>query len=587
MKEARRRRLGASGPPAVPSRATPEPRDRGRGVRALARAALVAAVATLTACAQSEPNGGEAPGAGGYEDLVRLFGEWREFEAPAVVDGAPDYSADAMAAQRAELPAWRARLDAFNPESWPVSQRIDWHLVRAEMNGLDFDHRVRRPWARNPAFYATIFPAQSDVPAHEGPVHHGWIDLWTYRYPLSPADAEALASRIGAIPVHLERARANLTGDAHDLWVAGLRSFRRQVADLDAFGERVAGVSGALDEAVVQARRASAEFHDWLEAAADAKTGPSGIGRDNYTWYLRHVHLVPYSWEDQVVLMRRELARAHASLRLEERRNRHLPELERIDGPEEYDRRLDQAVTEYMRFLEDEGVMTVEPWMDPALRAKNGSFSPAAPGEIRNFFSEVNYRDPLVMRTHLHHWIELATMAERPHASAVRRVPSLYNVWDARSEGLATGMEEMTMHAGLFADSPRSRELVWIMLAQRAARALSGLYLHGNVFDMEEAVAHASEWTPRGWLPDADLVRGEQHLYLQQPGYGTSYLTGKIQIEELMAEWAIQEGSDFSVQRFFDEFFDAGVIPVTLTRWEMTGDRDPLLDEPGEDANPE
>ncbi len=495
-----------------------------------------------------------------------------------MVDGVADYSANAMAAQYQQLPVWRERLDALDHESWPISEQIDWHLLRAEMNGLDFDHRVRRPWARNPAFYVTIFPAQSDVPAHEGPVHHGWIDLWTYRYPLSTGDAAELATRISAIPAHLERARENLTGDSHDLWVAGLRSFRCQQADLDAFARRVEGTSEALDAAIREASQASVAFHDWLEAMAGARTGSSGIGKDHYTWYMRNVHLVPYSWEDQVVLMRRELARAHASLRLEEHRNRRLPELERISTPEEYERRLNDAVSEYMRFLEDESVMTVAPWMDAALRAKNGEFTPAAPGEIRNFFSEVNYRDPLVLRTHLHHWIELATMVERPHASTIRSTPSLYNVWDARSEGLATGMEEMMMHAGLFSDSPRSRELVWIMLAQRAARALSGLYLHGNVFDMEEAVAHAGLWTPRGWLPDADLVRGEQHLYLQQPGYGTSYLTGKIQIEELIAEWAIQEGADFSLQRFFDAFFAAGVIPVVLTRWEITGARDPLLD---------
>jgi len=28
------------------------------------------------------------------------------------------------------------------------------------------------------------------------------------------------------------------------------------------------------------------------------------------------------------------------------------------------------------------------------------------------------------------------------------------------------------MHAGLYDDTPRSREIVWIMLAQRAARGL-------------------------------------------------------------------------------------------------------------------
>ncbi len=520
------------------------------------------------------------PIVGGYDDLVTLFGEWREFAAPEYVGGVPDYSVGAMATQHAMLPRWRARLEALNPADWTVSQQIDWHLVRAEMQGLDFDHRVRRPWARDPAFYASIHAAESDVPAHEGPTIDSWIDLWTYEYPLSSEDAAELAERIGGVPELLSRARENLVGDAYDLWAAGLRSFRAQAADLDDLASRAAGSSETLDLAIAAARVATDEFRDWIEALAGTKAATSGVGRDNYTWYMRNVHLVPYSWEEQVTLMRRELARAHASLRLEEHRNRDRPVLERIRTAGEYDRRLNEAVTEYMRFLEDDRIQTVQPWMDPALRAKNGAFTPAEPGRIRNFFSEVNYRDPVVMRTHLHHWIELATMAQAPHPSSVRRVPLLHNIWDARSEGLATGMEEMMMHAGLFEGKPRSRELVWIMLAQRAARALSGLYLHGNVFDMEEAVAHAAMWTPRGWLPDADLVRNEQHLYLRQPGYGTSYLTGKIQIEELMGEWALQQGPAFSIRRFFDGFFASGVIPVVLTRWEMTGNMDELLASP-------
>jgi hypothetical protein len=536
---------------------------------------LIAALA-LSACGAPAPVAEHPPGT--HEDLVSLFREWREFESPDVVDGVPDYSVASMAAQHQALADWQARLQALNPSGWTRAEQIDWHLVRAEMNGLDFDHRVRRPWERDPAFYVMMYPSQSDVPAHEGPVIHGWIDTWTYDYPLSPEDASALAERVGAIPAVLEDARVNLTGNARDLWHAGLRSFQGQSADLDAFGERVAGTDPALDAAIEAAIGATDAFHDWLEAELPSKTGPSGVGKDNYTWYMQNVHLVPYTWEELVTLMRRELARAHSSLRLEENRNRHLPELDRIDSPEEYDRRLDAAVTEYMRFLEEEEIHTVENWMDPAVRAVNGRFTPAAPDEIRNFFSEVTYRDPLAMRTHMHHWIELARMRENPHPSPIRAVPSLYNIFDHRSEGLATAVEEMFMHAGLFDGRPRTRELIWIMLSQRAARALSGLYLHGNEFVMEEAVEHASTWTPRGWLPDGDLVRFEQQLYLRQPGYGTSYLSGKIQLEELMAEQALQLGDDFTVGRFFDELFDTGVIPLTLTRWEMTGTRAPILE---------
>jgi len=525
----------------------------------------------------------DASGGGGgarpatHDALITFFDDWREFERPPFVGGVPDYSAATMAAQARDLTDWQTRLNAFDTTGWTAQEQIDWHLVRAEMHGLDFDHRVRRPWERDPAYYAWIFPSQSDVPAHEGPAAHGYIDLWTYEYPLSQGDAAELASRIGATPALLEQARANLTGNARDLWSSGIRAFRAQARDLGAFGERVSGTSAELDAAIAAAQEATVAFQAWLEEQADSKTGLSGVGRDEYTWYMRNVHLVPYSWEEQVTLMKRELARAHSALRLEEHRNRDLPQLERIDNAAEYDRVMNQAVTEYMSFLEREDIHTVAPWMDAAVRAVNGSYTPAEPGEIRNFFSEVTYRDPLAMRTHMHHWIELARMRENPHPSPIRAVPSLSNIYASRSEGLATGVEEMFMHAGLFDDRPRSRELIWVMLAQRAARALSGLYLHGNEFTMEEAVEHAMTWTPRGWLPDGDLVRGEQLLYLRQPGYGTSYLTGKIQIEELLAEDAVIRGDDFSVGSFFDHFFDAGVIPIALTRWEITGTRQDFL----------
>ena len=504
------------------------------------------------------------------DDLVALFEEWREFEKPEFVDGVPDYTAEAMATQHRELAGYQQRLVAIDPSGWPVSQQVDHHLVRAEMNGLDFDHRVRKPWVQNPAFYTQIFSAQSDVPAHEGPVIHGWIDLWTYEYPLSEADAAELAARIVTVAPLLEQARTNLVGNARDLWVMGIRSMERQSADLKDLASQVAGQSDELEEGIVAAREATDQFREWLESEADSKTGSSGVGTDNYTWYLQNVHLVPYTWEQQETLMLRELARSHASLRLEEHRNRKLPEQIRIASAEAYDRRFNDAVTEYMKFLEEEEIISVRDYEDAALRARIGRFSPA--DGLRGFFSEVSYRDPLTMRTHGHHWFDLARMDQEPHASPIRRVPSLSNIYDARSEGIATAMEEMMMHAGLFDDRPRSRELIWILLAQRAARALGGLRMHSNEYTIDEAAQFAAKWTPRGWMPeDSDTVYGEQHLYLQQPGYGTSYLIGKIQIDMLMAERALQLGDDFTLKRFMDEFHAAGVIPVSLVRWELAG----------------
>ena len=59
------------------------------------------------------------------------------------------------------------------------------------------------------------------------------------------------------------------------------------------------------------------------------------------------------------------------------------------------------------------------------------------------------------------------------------------------SEGLATAMEELTMNAGLFEARPRSRELIYVLLAQRGARATGDLMMHANEWTLEQAVKHA------------------------------------------------------------------------------------------------
>ncbi len=92
-----------------------------------------------------------------YNDLLQLFAEWRSFESPPLLDGAPDYTAERFAARRDDYLALRARLDAFDIDSWPIPQQVDWHLVRAEMNGYDFNDRVLQPWVRDPAYYQTIW----------------------------------------------------------------------------------------------------------------------------------------------------------------------------------------------------------------------------------------------------------------------------------------------------------------------------------------------------------------------------------------------------------------------------------------------
>lgn len=533
--------------------------------------AWILALSPGSAPQSAEPGGERMKG---YAELESLFADWRAFEHPPLRDGAPDYGATAMARQHAALKDYQARLAAIDASAWPVADRVDYELLRAEMHGMDFNHRVLRPWARDPAFYTTVWTEQSDTPAHEGPVHHGLVELWTYEFPLSAAAADELAQGLATIPPLLGQARANLTGNARELWLAGIGNLVQQAQALVELEERIAGAGSRVERARREALAATESFVAWLQAQAPSKTGPSGVGKENYTWYQRHVHLVPLSWEQQVDLLQRELARAHASLRLEEQRNRDLPPMPVITTAEEYQERGNAAVTRYHEFLAAKDIMAVEPWMDPAMRAHVGEF---VAEDQRNFFAIATHYEPLTLYTHFYHWWDLARMREQPHASAIRRGPLLYNIWDSRAEGMATGMEEMMMHAGLYDAQPRAREIVWIMLAQRAARGLGSLYAHANEFTLKQAKDFHVAWTPRGWMrEDLDLLGFEQLLYLRQPGYGTSYVVGKYQVERLLMERARQQGADFNMRGFFAEIDAAGLIPMSLIRWQLTGEDDEL-----------
>jgi len=511
-----------------------------------------------------------------HVELEEFFFDWREFHSPNMINGVPDYSKTSMESRHLQLSEWQNKLSEFDTSGWSIKQQIDWYLVWAEMNGLDFAHRVKRPWERDPAFYVWFYSYPTDVPEREGPNIYGAIELPNYRWPLSESDVEGITEKLKSAPEVFNQAMVNLTGNARDLWITGIRTIEAQSGNLNDFADKV-NSEGHINLALTasQAAKASDKLAVWLKEQSASKTGLSGTGKENYTWNLKKVHLVPYTWEDEVLIMKRELARSHASLRLEENRNSHLPKLSRIDNREDYDRLLNQAVTEYMEFLGKSKILPIKNYMDGALRAQIGAFYSSE--GLRGFFDEVNYRDPILMRTHGYHWIDLARMRDEPNKSSIRSTPLLYNIFDARAEGMATGMEEMMMHAGLLDNKHRGRELVWILLAQRAARALGGLYQHGLEMTFDQATQFASKWTPRGYLPaDGSTIQFEEQFYLQQPAYGTSYVIGKIEIEKLIAEYARQREGNFVLSKFMDDFNNAGVIPVSLIYWELTGDKSML-----------
>lgn len=544
-------------------------------------------VALITGCDSSTSKTDESPQASDTPkpqvfttsddtDLIRLFKEWRSFETPPMKDDAPDYTAATFDKRWPKFQELQNKLRAIDTAGWEVHEQVDWMIIWAEMNGYDFNYNILKPWVRDPAYYKSLWTDRSDVPAHEGPTHHGTTEIWTYDFPLDEASKERLIRDLKVIPSLNGQAKGNLTGNAQDLWVAGIRDIKTQSDNL----EDILEMEGVQEDpnlvtAINAAISSTDEFVIWLKSEAKTKTGPSGIGKENYTWYQQNVHLVPLTWEEEVMLLKSELASAWSALKLEEHNNRDLPQLVEADSPEAYQKLAEASAESFLSFLDNDEIVTVKEYFKPALDAHLGHF---VPKERRHFFWITMHYDPRPLYSHFYHWFELARMDNEPHASEVRRGPLLYNIFDSRNEGMATAAEEIFMQAGMYDNNPRVKEMVYILIAQRAARGLGSLYAHANEMTSEEAGGIHSEWTPRGWMKtEKELLLFEQHLYLRQPGYGTSYITGKYLVESTMASYAqMKESNDeeFKIKSFLDELNSIGNIPIVLGQWQMTGKRD-------------
>ena len=162
-------------------------------------------------------------------------------------------------------------------------------------------------------------------------------------------------------------------------------------------------------------------------------------------------------------------------------------------------------------------------------------------------------------------------------------MPVLYNIFDSAEMKVLLPLSKRCLcRLGLYdRHILESREIVYILIAQRAARGLGSLICSCQYDDHGRSWGHSLRvYTPRGWMKtEKELLIFEQHLYLRQPGYGTSYITGKYLLEETLAEVAkMQEkrGEEFTLKQFFNTLTSLGNMPISLGRWELTGDSKPV-----------
>ena len=421
-------------------------------------------------------------GDGDYQALVTLNEEFLEFRQPVMVDGLPDYSREVTAAREHGLHSFFDRLEAIDPSGWTIPEKVDYLLVRAQLNELDFKHRVLRPWARDPGVYV------------------GAVQRVAFQeLPVSGEELSGFESRLVAVPAFLDQAKGNLSEGAGELCKTALRDLQqpdgvghghpyREVPPAGTIGwyrdlmQRLEQHHPDLAPEAEAALEAITGFRDWLQhSGMDA---PAGIGRENYDWYLENVLYMPFTMEDIVTIGDRELHRSWAFLELERNKNRDVPILEPAASAEDYQRRIREADEQVRRFIREERILTI-----PDYVGEFGHNVPwiERPGGRRNFWEEIQFRDP--RPDHVHAVIpgHRFDMLVKEHDTRPIRGP-YYD--SGRIEGWAMYLEEMFLQAGLLDDLPRTRELFYIFQIARAARNRAEVGLHSNQFTIQDAVRY-------------------------------------------------------------------------------------------------
>ena len=558
-------------------------------------------VLLLACCVLSSP---VAVAGDSYDELVDLFFQFREFQQARITGGIPDYSDAAMADQYRGLKTYQSELAAIDTAGWPVWQQVDHHLVRAEMNALEFHHREHRPWSRDPGFYS-MFEGDAGASINAPDFFRPVYDLFGFSdngpdpsgdadQPLSLAGDRQTALRrtLEGIPKIYAQARENLSEPVADYAEFAVRNFIEERELLEEAAEMLAPGYPDLADAARLAAESVEDYRQWIQANQADMAPNAGLGKDNYDWWMRNVQLSPWGWEETNQIIEREYDRIITFLKLEENRNRRLPPLKVSMSEKAWHESMREALHRVVDFLREEELMTVEDWVNPADYYAHGGRG--ATGELDDSVAEwllpenssidtkVRQREILPGETHEYvgHMLDYQRQA-RLKQSPIRSAERRFNMGSMRLEGWAVALEELLMQAGVLDERPRKgREMEYLMNASHMSLGIPDLKMHANEIDLTEARHLCAQIMPRGWSrPDERMVWFEMQSNLRNPGgfHSSNVVAGKAYFMKLFREQAQALGDDFVIRDFIDGFLSSGTIPMSLIRWEMTGNSDDVV----------
>jgi uncharacterized protein (DUF885 family) len=335
-------------------------------------------------------------------------------------------------------------------------------------------------------------------------------------------------------------------------------------------------------------------YKSWLQQNLSKMPTDAAIGRANYEFFLSDVALLPYTPDQLFAISTQEWARSVSFEQYEKQRDQGLPELKlaaNLDDQIKKSRADELAIRKY---LDERGVLGVPVNIRHYLLQPMPTYLEGMDdyGELDDFTGPSRLSEDSVR------WVDppspnlgyfaLATAKDGRPDMVHEGVPGHYfqmalswNLEDpirrhyydsGANEGIGFYAEEMMLQAGLFDDSPRTREVIYNFMRLRALRVEVDVKLALGLFTLTQAADYLAEHVPM----DHKTAEGESALFATTPGQAISYQIGKNEILRFLADARLVQGDKFKLRAFHDFLWRNGNVPIALQRWEYLGKDDEL-----------
>ena len=523
------------------------------------------------------------------ETLANDFWDWRAKHAPFTGDdvnrierpgGTRDWSRAAIDSRRRELAEFEGRWKKIEATGWPIPKQVDYRLIGSALARVRWELEINPRWKRDPTFYIeqTLTPL---------------VEALTVPAPYDEAHSHEILTRIENIPAIMQQGEANLEKPPAPFATVAIQA-------LDGVRERLRRMAAALrgsttlkeqelNAAANRAADAIEHFRTRLQEQLPSLPKETALGRDAYIFFLKNVALLPYSPEELLAMGRQEWNRAVAFETYEKERNRDVPPLKLAENTDSWIKDTAAKESSIREFLDKHGILTVPDWvqhytlraMPEYLHALEGfgetdDFTSASrlkenciryldpPSPSLGYFWRATAQDPRPIIVHEGipgHYFQLCLSWR--HEDPIRR-----HYYDSgANEGIGFYAEEMMLQAGLFDDSPHTREIIYNFMRLRALRVEVDVRLALGEFTLEQAAKYLEEKVPM----DPGTARQEAIAFSTGPGQAITYQIGKLQITKFLAEARMRQAEKFSLRAFHDFVWKNGNIPIALQRWEYLG----------------